>query len=220
MIHHINALTVINDFLNPLRGKRVLDIGCGRGGLSEPLRDAGAIWTGVDPHVINDGDASIVLAGAEALPFPDASFEAVIYLNALHHVPVMDMAQAMEETSRVLISSSRLIVIEPLATGALSTVLAVVDDETDIRAEALRALRQATDRGLFRSITTQTYLRRETFADFDTFAMRMIAVDENRAAAIQQKRAELEEQFQRHAFHEKERFVLEQPMRADILEKP
>lgn len=219
MTRHITALTVISDFLHPMEGKHILDIGCGRGDLSTPLRVAGAKWIGVDPHADKNGDGAITKASAEALPFPDSSFEAVIYLNALHHVAVPEMAQAMLETARVLAPTGRLVIIEPLATGALSTVLAVVDDETEIRAAALTALRRATDHGLFRLITTQTYLRRETFTHFENFATRMIAVDQNRAAAIRDQSDALEEQFQSHALSETRGFVLEQPMRADVLEK-
>lgn len=219
MTRKINALTIISDFLQPLDGKAVLDIGCGDGGLSDPLHKAGARWTGVDPYAANGGERAIIRAGAEALPFADASFDAAIYLNALHHVPVDDMAQALQETARVLVPLGRVVIIEPLASGALSTVLAVVDDETEIRAAALASLRQATANGIFRLVATQTYPRRETFADFEDFAARMVAVDQSRAAAITQHRAELEHAFRRHAQQEARGFVLDQPMRADILEK-
>lgn len=158
-------------------------------------------------------------AGAEALPFADASFDAAIFLNALHHVPVAEMAQALRETARVLVPLGRVVIIEPLASGALSTVLAVVDDETEIRAAALASLRQATDRGVFRLVATQTYPRRETYADFEDFTARMIAVDQSRATAVTQRQAELETAFRRHARQEARGFVLDQPMRADILEK-
>lgn len=219
MTRKINALTIISDYLQPLAGKAVLDIGCGEGGLSGPLRAAGASWTGVDPYVANGEQGAIIRAGAEALPLPDSSFDAAIFLNALHHVPVEEMAQALRETARVLVPSGRVVIIEPLASGALSTVLAVVDDETEIRAAALASLRQATDSGVFRLVATQTYPRRETYADFEDFTARMIAVDQTRAAAITQHRAELEHAFRRHAPQELRGFALEQPMRADILEK-
>ncbi len=216
MTGKITALSVIGDYLHPLEGKRVLDIGCGRGALAGPMREAGAIWTGIDPYIAAEG---VMQAGAAALPFPDANFDAAIYLNALHHVPVADMARGLAETARVLVPAGRVVVIEPLATGALSTVLAVVDDETEIRTAAQTALREAVASGLFRLVTTQSYGRRETFADFDTFATRMIAVDASRAAAIKAQRAALEAAFDRHAVPDAKGFVLEQPMRADILEK-
>ena len=212
----ISALTVMTDALAPLDGKRVLDIGCGRGALAAPMGEAGAIWTGVDPHTDADG---VIAAGAEALPFADASFDAAVYLNALHHVPVAEMARGMAETARVLVPAGRVVAIEPLATGALSTVLAVVDDETEIRAAAQAALGAAVASGLFRLVRTQTYGRREIFADFDSFVTRMIAVDSGRAAAIHAHRAALEAAFMRHAVPDARGFVLEQPMRADILEK-
>lgn len=57
-------------------------------------------------------DAEVVLAGAEALPFPDMSFDAVVSTLVLCTVP--DPLAAVEEIQRVLRPGGRLLFIEHL----------------------------------------------------------------------------------------------------------
>lgn len=84
----------------------LLDIGCGTGLASGPLIAKGHAVTGVDPSVpMLDlarrayPRAAWVEGVAEALPFEDRSFGAVISAQSFHHV---DRAQAMAEIARVL----------------------------------------------------------------------------------------------------------------------
>lgn len=78
-------------------GKRVVDIGCGFGPLREVVERAGGSWVGVEPF---EGGAHTVRGTAEALPFPDASFDVAIMDAVLEHVP--DAARAFPEVARVL----------------------------------------------------------------------------------------------------------------------
>ena len=66
-------------------GMRVLDVGCGPGGLTRRLVDLGCTVTGCDPSETFAAaaaervpEAEIVRASAEDLPFEDASFDAVL----------------------------------------------------------------------------------------------------------------------------------------------
>ena len=52
------ALEYILAELGPIAGKVLLDIGCGKGGLSVPLQKAGAVWHGLDPFA-EAGDLAI-----------------------------------------------------------------------------------------------------------------------------------------------------------------
>jgi 2-polyprenyl-6-hydroxyphenyl methylase / 3-demethylubiquinone-9 3-methyltransferase len=83
----------------PLRGARVLDLGCGGGLLAEALDAAGATVVGVDlaPEVLEVARLHLLesgrrvdyrLSSAEALAAAEpASFDAVVCMEMLEHVP-------------------------------------------------------------------------------------------------------------------------------------
>ena len=94
-----------------VRGRRVLDLGCGAGIGSRSLRAAGA----ASVHGIDKRDEAIALArGAdpeladtyrqgdlnEALPYPDGSFDVAICLEVLEHVA--RQRELVQEIARVL----------------------------------------------------------------------------------------------------------------------
>lgn len=76
----------------------VLDVGAGAGRLLRELARRGhAGWVvGVDPTP----GPGVQPAHAEALPFPDASFDVVLFARVLAHLP--DPARALAEARRVL----------------------------------------------------------------------------------------------------------------------
>ena len=99
-LHDINPLRLDwIDAATPLAGKRVLDVGCGGGILSESMADRGAAVTGIDLserplavaqlHLLESGrrvDYRQVSAEDLAREAP-ASFDVVCWLEMLEHVP-------------------------------------------------------------------------------------------------------------------------------------
>jgi len=88
---------------------QVLDIGCGGGFLSNHLAQAGFDVTGIDASQASldvaarhdvTGKARYLLGDALALPFADASFDAVCAMDFLEHVE--DPARVVAEAARVL----------------------------------------------------------------------------------------------------------------------
>ena len=112
--------------LRPAAGERVLDVGCGPGFfLADLLRAEGALGlaTGIDPSeamvamalprasaASASGAVSLQVAGAEELPFPDASFDAVVFMQVLLYV--RDVPRALREAERVLKPGGRLVVMD------------------------------------------------------------------------------------------------------------
>ncbi len=92
-------------------GKRVLDLGCAGGFMAEALTEKGARVTGIDPaadaiqaakrRACDIGqDIRYDVGVGEALPYPDAAFDAVVCVDVLEHVS--DLAQVTAEVCRVL----------------------------------------------------------------------------------------------------------------------
>jgi 2-polyprenyl-6-hydroxyphenyl methylase/3-demethylubiquinone-9 3-methyltransferase len=97
--------------------RKVLDVGCGGGFLTLELARAGHECTGVDVSLDvlsagqrRDVDRKItwVEGPAEALPFPDCSFDVVCIMDVLEHVT--DSRAAIREATRVLNKKGLLIV--------------------------------------------------------------------------------------------------------------
>jgi len=87
-------------------GTRVLDVGCGLGALAAAAAARGAQPTGVDlaSGMLDAArrrhpEIAFVLGDAEALPFADASFDAVAAAFVVNHVP--DPERAAAELARV-----------------------------------------------------------------------------------------------------------------------
>jgi len=111
--------------LGDIRGKTVLDLGCGSGENSLLLARRGADVVGVDISesllalarkrlVVNGcADASVrfVPASAHRLPMPDASVDVVLGIAILHH---LDLDSTSREVFRVLRPGGRAIFKEPV----------------------------------------------------------------------------------------------------------
>src|SRR5271163_1914291 len=118
---HLDALLAT---VGPAAGLRVLDIGCGEGGLTRALAKRGAHVTGYDPFIaettpieLGAGSYRLVRATADAIPEPDHEADLVVFVFSLHHVPGEKLSGALAEARRLLRPSGRLYVAEPLAQG-------------------------------------------------------------------------------------------------------
>ncbi len=97
---------VILETVNSRAVRRVLEVGCGTGRWTAELARAGCDVSGIDPSTEMLARASsrvvadLCQGSADALPWVDDSFDAVFYINSLHHIPAP--ADAVCEAFRVL----------------------------------------------------------------------------------------------------------------------
>ena len=90
-----------------LRGA-LLDLGCG----AQPYRGwlgDGVVYTGAD--ITTENGADVLLVPGDALPFPDASFDAVLCTQVMEHVE--DSPQFAQEVARVLRPGGKAVVSAP-----------------------------------------------------------------------------------------------------------
>ncbi|MCR4322784.1 MAG: class I SAM-dependent methyltransferase [Candidatus Azambacteria bacterium] len=105
-------------------GQRVLDFGCGNGRLFELFKGKNISYTGIDQsgaliaHAqerhkedVARGIAQFIEGAGDPLPFPDASFDCVFSIAAIHHIPSMKKREVMmKELRRVLVPGGTLVV--------------------------------------------------------------------------------------------------------------
>jgi ubiquinone/menaquinone biosynthesis C-methylase UbiE len=100
---------LIERYLKPGKGEKILDVASGNGFYSEKMAKRGATVTGIDMDPVRIEHANTFhnahgvvydLGKAEDLPYPDASFDKVVSVCALEHFN--DPQKAVTEMGRVL----------------------------------------------------------------------------------------------------------------------
>ena len=153
-LHRINPtrLTYICDRLcqklgrdkkaaSSLNGLTVLDIGCGGGLVAEPLARLGAEVTGIDPAAENieaakahaEGarlDITYRAATAEVLGAKGASFDAVLLLEVVEHVP--DVPQFLKRVSP-LVKPGGVMILSTINRTFKSYALVIIGAELILR---------------------------------------------------------------------------------------
>jgi SAM-dependent methyltransferase len=97
---------------------RVLDLGCGRGGVLERLHPRAGFVAGLDPDLASLREhraraLSLACGLAEALPYADGSFDLACCSWVLEHLP--DPARVFAEVARVLANGGHFIFLTPNA---------------------------------------------------------------------------------------------------------
>lgn len=170
--------------LVPLQGVRIIEAGCGAARLARDLiqRHETAEVVGIE---VDDRQLARNLlepaerlrferAGAEAIPFGDASFDGAMMLKSLHHVPMVLMDQALSEIARVLRPRGWLYVSEPVYAGPLNELIRLFNDEGTVRAAAQVALDRAIATGQWLAAAEQRFEMPVRFASFEQFEQRMM----------------------------------------------
>lgn len=189
------------------------------------LVDRGARATGLEiserqlGQARDHGVGRFVVGRAENLPLDDDSLDVVLFMRSLHHVPASSMLPALADARRVLRPGGVVYVAEPLAKGDFFELVSIVDDESEVRAAAQRAVARADRAGLTR-LQTLEYEVGAINAGIDTLRKRIVDVDPERAAVFDAHADELTEAFARLGDEREGGRWFTQPMRADLLQAP
>ncbi len=200
---HLAMLEGLDDF----DSRRVLDVGCGSGGMVRALLERGADAHGIDVQeaplrkAAANGVAGerLALFDGHRLPSDTGSFDIVLFTFSFHHVPGESRRTMLEDVARVLKSNGEMIAFEPRPEGALSEVLKPIEDETAVRTEAQRLL--ADPPAPLACVDEREYAIERDFTGFDDFLQGIVLVDPARASAVGKPsiRAEAEKRFERLA---------------------
>lgn len=210
-----------------LRGRRVLELGCGAAWTTRllvgRLGAASVTATEVD-RVQHEKNLALALAGvrfryggAEAIDEPDGSFDQVLMLKSLHHVPIPHMAQALREVHRVLKPGGLFYCSEPVYWGPFNDLMRLIADERVVREAAFAALVDAVGEGLF-DLEQELFFQSEgQYPDWQGFEARFIHVTHSERDLDPSRRAEVRAAFERHLTPQGARF--QKPHRVDLLRK-
>ncbi len=179
-----DELDVLADLV-PLAEQRIIELGCGNARLARSLvqRFAGSQLVGLEVDAVQHAknlaapqERLLFMAGsAEAVPFPDASFDGALMLKSLHHVPLAAMDAALAEVARVVKPGGWFYVSEPIYGGALNEIVRLYNDEGTVRAAAQAALDRALAAGThWTTAAERRFAQPVRFKDWPEFAQRML----------------------------------------------
>ena len=155
-----------NRVIGDIRGKKVLDLGCGKGGATLDALRRGAYVTAVDisPKSIEvvkeearkagtDGALSAYVMDAQSLDLEDHAFDVVIGNGILHHLPFLE--ESLREIQRVLKEDGHAVFVEPLGINPLLNLYRLLTpsmrtkDEQPFRMKEIRLIKNVFPKAEF-----------------------------------------------------------------------
>lgn len=222
-----DELELLRSLVDLAQHPRVIELGCGAAHLSRkllqrfPMCEVTGLEVDERQHAKNlqkpQERLRFVQAGAQAIPFPDHSFDLALMLKSLHHVPLDQLDQALAEVHRVLRPQGLLYVSEPVFAGALNEVMRLFHDEEVVRAAALRTVQKAVASGAWEQVTEMHFETPVHYRDFAEFEQRMIAVTFVEHRLDPATLAAVRARFEPHMTPDGAHFV--RPMRINLLRR-
>jgi SAM-dependent methyltransferase len=104
-------IVLVDRFITGLpQSTKILDVGAGEGLLVERYRKLSYPIHGVDSHY---SSPLVERASILSLPFPDGTYDAILCLDVLEHLPLVEQPAALEELKRILSQDGRLLLSLP-----------------------------------------------------------------------------------------------------------
>ena len=207
----------------------MVDVGCGSGAFVRWMRKRGAEPVGVECESrlrqeairLDPDHADSYLDGVgQDLPIEDDRADAVTFLSSLHHVPAEHMVESLTEAGRVARPGGLVYVCEPMPEGPAFEVGRLIDDETEVRAMAQRALVDAADAAIFELVETGRFIDQAIYGDADTFGRLAVGIDPRRAEHYEAVKDRVAEAFERHGRPHPLGLAFDQPKRFHLLRVP
>ncbi len=177
----------------PLEGARILDVGCGIGAYLDKFRALTAEPFGVDIDrekldraYHEKGLRTVAVSASEALPFPNATFDAVLLHEVIEHVS--DDRETIREAHRVVKSGGAVLVFAPnrlypfethgvylgkhYVFGNIPFIGYLPDSLRNKFAPHVRAYRTRDLRPLFTGLNGETVTHTQIFPGYDKIARR------------------------------------------------
>lgn len=105
-----DKMNFLMNFLKQMKGKRILDAGCGEGVIVEELKEKGYEIYGIDKNY----ESKYVIRGdIKSTPFKENEFDVVLLLDVLEHLAYDEQYTALKEIKRILKPSGILIMSVP-----------------------------------------------------------------------------------------------------------
>jgi ubiquinone/menaquinone biosynthesis C-methylase UbiE len=211
-----------------LDGMDILELGCGTADITRQIATNGnnrrITATEVDriQHeknlLIDDlPNVEFVLAGSEAIPSDDETFDVVFLFKSLHHVPLELMEQALNEVHRVLKPGGLAYISEPLFQGDFNDILRLFHDEETVREAAFNTIKGVVNKKLFALQEEVFFNVPLLFEDFDQFDRLIINVTHNDHQLSPELYQKIRNEFALKMQPDGAKFLM--PIRVDLLRK-
>jgi len=164
-----------------LSGKVILEIGCGQGRITRDLADHAQRVVASDPDAasLEAARRAIAANNVEFVPAPTGvpdlpamSFDMVIYTLSLHHVPVAEMTDSLNQAAALLKKDGVIMVIEPGESGSFTLAKeqygAGSGDERPAKEAAIRAMCTLDGWAMEETINFYTQFQFDNDQDFFT----------------------------------------------------
>jgi len=212
-----------------LNDKRILELGCGNAMLTREIAQAAP-----DSHIdalevdsiqhhknceISDlPNVTFILAGAQAIPAEDETYDIVFMFKSLHHVPMELLDQALQEIRRVLKPGGIAYLSEPVYAGDFNDMVRLFHDEKLVREAAFAAIQKAVQQASFRLKDELFFNTRIVFENFTDFENKVLKATHTEHRLDEATYTQVQEQFTRNMSNTGACFTA--PMRVDLLQKP
>lgn len=150
-----------------LKGKRIVEVGCGAGRITQTYMDAPSLIVGVEPEfeavcqgTKNVPNAIFICGSGMNLPFPPGCFDVILFSLSLHHHP--DSLAALTEAGRVLAHTGLILILEPTIESEIQRFCKPFEDED----HKLIAVEDTLARNPFDTISKEVFTTHWEFNDF------------------------------------------------------